>query len=374
MDRSLPRLPATLVLSDGSVFSGFAASAGEAGGEVVFNTSMFGYQEMVTDPSYRGQILVLTAPHIGNVGVNDDDLEGERAWAEALIVSDLALVPSNWRSRNTLLRFLDEQQVPVAWGFDTRALVLHLREHGALPGVLAAGGDLDLDALAEQARRTPGTDGRDLTGDVTRSGPEAWTAPPWGAAAGRGDGPRVAVLDCGVKRSILRELVGAGAEVQVLPVGTPAEQILAGGASGLLVSNGPGDPAAVATVAATLEGVLGRMPVLGICLGHQLLGVALGGRTYKLRFGHHGGNHPVRDEATGDVWITSQNHNYAVDGDSLPAGVRVSMVNLTDGSVEGIVAPELGAEGIQFHPEAGPGPHDALEVFRRFVARCRGER
>ena len=367
-----PSVPALLALADGAVFEGRAQSPAEAAGEVVFNTSMFGYQEMATDPSYRGQILVLTTPHVGTVGVNEDDLEGRRAWVEALIVSDLTFDPSNWRSQGTLPEFLTRQGVTVAWGFDTRALVLHLRERGALPGVLACGEDLDAAALAERARGARGTDGLDLTGDVTREQAEEWRSGPWmaGAAAG-GQGPTVAVLDCGVKRSILRHLVGAGARVTALPAEASAEEILAAAPDGVVVSNGPGDPAAVGRAVETIRALTGRVPVLGICLGHQLLALALGGGTYKLRFGHHGGNHPVRDEATGAVWITSQNHNYAVDARSLPDGVRVSMVNLTDGSVEGIVAEELGAEGIQFHPEAGPGPHDALGVFGRFVDRCR---
>jgi carbamoyl-phosphate synthase small subunit len=380
--------PARLGLADGAVFSGYAA-AGDAvaSGEVVFNTSMFGYQEMLTDPSYRGQILVLTAAHVGNVGVNDDDQESGRVWAEGLIVPDLSVVPSNWRAAGAILERLAAQGVPVAWGFDTRALVLHLREKGALPGVLVCGREPssgDLDGLVRAAR---GTDGCDLTGDVSRREIETWSAGPWTppGAAQRTDssalgarstvhGPRVVVIDCGAKRSILRQLVGAGAEVVVVPAGTSGAAVLELRPAGVVVSNGPGDPGAVAGVPETLRAVLGKVPVLGICLGHQVLARALGGRTFKLRFGHHGANHPVRDDATGAVWITSQNHNYAVDASSLPSGVRVSMTNLTDGSVEGLVAEDLRAEGIQFHPEAGPGPHDALGVFARFVWRCRSTR
>jgi carbamoyl-phosphate synthase small subunit len=375
---------ATLALSDGSRFAGYAAG-GEAvaSGEVVFNTSMFGYQEMLSDPSYRGQILALTAPHVGNVGVNDDDLESARVWAEGLIVPDLSLVPSNWRAAGGLRERLADLGVPVGWGFDTRALVLHLREKGALPGVLVCGRTLSPGELEGLVRRARGTDGRDLTGEVARTEAERWDAPPWlppGSAPGPagspgprtdGSGPRVVVIDCGAKRSILRNLVGAGAEVEVVPPNSDAGPILALKPAGVVVSNGPGDPAAVAGVPAAIRGLLGRTEVLGICLGHQLLAVALGGETYKLRFGHHGANHPVRHEETGAVWITSQNHNYAVDPSSLPPGVRVSMTNLTDGSVEGIEARELRAEGIQFHPEAGPGPHDALGVFARFLWRCR---
>ena len=379
---------ATLALADGTVMHGFAAGGGAtASGEVVFNTSMFGYQEMLTDPSYKGQILVLTTPHVGVVGANDDDPESGRVWAEGLIVPDLTLAPSSWRAASGLVARLEAQGVPVAWGFDTRALVLRLREKGALPGVLVCGREPSAAELADLVGRARGTDGCDLTRDVARFEPEPWSAGPWqppgssplngtrlAGPAAPGPRRRIVVLDCGAKRSILRELVGAGAEVTVVPPGTDAAGVLALAPDGVVVSNGPGDPGAVAGVPDTIASLLGRVPVLGICLGHQLLAWALGGRTYKLPFGHHGGNHPVRDLATGGVWITSQNHNYAVDHDSVPAGVRVSMTNLTDGSIEGIVAEELGAEGIQFHPEAGPGPHDALGVFGRFVERCRRPR
>jgi len=368
--------PAVLALADGTTFEGFAAGPpAVASGEVVFNTSAHGYQEMVSDPSYRGQILVLTTPHVGVVGTNEHDQESARCWAEAMIVPDLEAIPSSWRSERGLLERLAGAGVPVAWGFDTRALVLHVRRFGALPGVLSCGDALSPEDLLARAASTRGTDGCDLVRQVACTAIGYWREGPWLAAgearAVHGHAPRVAVVDCGVKRSILRRLVGSGAEVVVVPPDFGADDILALRPRGVVVSNGPGDPAAVAGVADTIRGLLGTLPLLGICLGHQLLALALGGRTFKLRFGHHGANHPVRDERTGLVWITSQNHNYAVDPASLPKDARVSLVNLTDGTVEGIVDAPLRAEGIQFHPEAGPGPHDALAVFDRFVQRCR---
>lgn len=373
-DRRGP-LPAFLALADGAVFEGFASGAGEAAGEVVFNTSMFGYQEMLTDPSYRGQILVLTAPHVGNVGVNPDDREGGRIWAEGLVIPDLEFDPSSWRAEGSLPAYLEEQGVPCAWGFDTRALVLHVRRWGALPGVLVCGREVTARRARELAAQARGTDGCDLTGGVAAGAVSTWAVgswrPPGTPGAWRAARGRVVVLDCGVKRSILRRLVDAGAEVLVAPPSLTADEVLALQPAGVVLSNGPGDPAAVTRTIATVRGLLGRLPLLGICLGHQLLALALGGRTYKLPFGHHGANHPVRHEDTGEVWITSQNHNYAVDAESLPAGARVTMVNLTDHSVEGLAAEGLRVEGIQFHPEAGPGPHDALGVFQRFVNGCR---
>ncbi|MCX7894698.1 MAG: glutamine-hydrolyzing carbamoyl-phosphate synthase small subunit [Thermoanaerobaculum sp.] len=364
--RSVSR--AFLALKNGAVFSGWVVGKTPALGEVVFNTAMFGYQEMLTDPSYRGQILVLTTPHVGVVGTNPDDWESSRVWAAGLVVQDLQLEPSNWRATGNLLDLARSSQVPLGFGFDTRALVMHLRQYGSLPGALVASADPShAKALAQQAS---GTDGCDLTEAVTCPEVRGWEEPPWREAAAFGQ-VRVGVLDLGVKASILRRLIAAGAEVVRLPRRISATEVAALGLDGLVISNGPGDPAAVSQVVGTISQLLGRLPLLGICLGHQLLALALGGRTYKLKFGHHGANHPVRVMATGEVWVTAQNHNYAVDGSSLPANVAVSMVNLTDGSVEGLVAEGLNAEGVQFHPEAGPGPHEGFRVFSDFVGRCR---
>ncbi|MGC8916802.1 MAG: glutamine-hydrolyzing carbamoyl-phosphate synthase small subunit [Thermoanaerobaculum sp.] len=356
-----------LALADGRAFSGWVLGPVPALGEVVFNTAMFGYQEMLTDPSYRGQILVLTTPHVGVVGTNPEDRESPRVWASGLVVQELEPVPSNWRSQKDLLQCTEENRTPLGFGFDTRAIVVHLRRYGALPGALVA--TEDREEAVWLARQAKPTDGQDLTGDVSRKAPEVWREGPWKRALPV-PAVRVGVLDFGVKASILRQLVAAGAEVLVLPGNTGADDVAAFDLDGLVVSNGPGDPAAVGSAVRLLERLLGRLPILGVCLGHQLLALALGGRTYKLKFGHHGANHPVQVLGTGEVWITSQNHNYAVDAETLPKGAEVSMTNLTDGSVEGIVASSLKAEGIQFHPEAGPGPHDALRVFADFVARC----
>ncbi len=376
---NLPRIlrsprPARLVLADGTVFAGFAAGAQTVvDGEVVFNTAMSGYQEMLTDPSYHGQILVLTTSHVGQVGVNAADAESDRVWARALVVQELDLEPSSWRAEAALEPWLLERGVAVGWGFDTRAIVSRVRTQGAIPGVLATDGT-PVEELVERARRARGTDGCDLAHEVACTAAYAWSDGPWPADAADlpEDAPRVTVVDFGVKRSILRRLVGEGLRVRVVPPTAPADEVL-DGADGVVLSNGPGDPAAVAGARELIAAVVGRRPVLGICLGHQLLALALGGRTVKLPFGHHGGNHPVRELATGRVLITSQNHNYAVEESSLPREIEVTHINLTDGTVEGLALPRLGVEAVQFHPEASPGPNDAAGLFERFAARMRGE-
>ncbi len=378
----LPRLlckprPAHLVLRDGTTFSGWAAGAEAViEGEVVFNTSMTGYQEMLTDPSYHGQILALTPSHVGQVGVNPADAESDRIWARALVVQDLDLEPSSWRANGGAEAWLAEHGIAVGWGFDTRAIVRHVRTAGAVPGLLVTDGTPPED-LGERATGARGTDGLDLAHEVACSQAYDWDEGPWAspshpiALAEDDSRPTVAVIDFGVKRSILRRLVTEGFRVRVLPPDTSADELTTGDYAGVVLSNGPGDPAAVAGARSLINDLVGRVPILGICMGCQLLGLALGGRTVKLPFGHHGGNHPVRELATGHVLVTAQNHNYAVEESSLPREVEVTHINLTDGTLEGLSLPKAGVEAVQFHPEASPGPNDSIGLFARFAERCR---
>ena len=380
--RDLPRSlthprPAHLVLRGGTVFSGWAAGAEVViEGEVVFNTSMTGYQEMLTDPSYAGQILTLTTSHVGQVGVNPEDAESDRIWARALIVQDLDLEPSSWRSTDGAEEWLAESGLAVGWGFDTRSIVRHVRTAGAVPGILVTDGSAP-EELLERAANARGTDGLDLAREVACSEPYDWAEGPWTSPShpltvGEDkDGPTVAVVDFGVKRSILRRLIGEGFAVRVVPPGVSVDDLLGGKYAGVLLSNGPGDPAAVTGATELISGLIGKIPILGICMGCQLLGLALGGRTVKLPFGHHGGNHPVRELSSGRVLVTSQNHNYVVEESSLPREVEVTHLNLTDGTLEGLSLPRASVEAVQFHPEASPGPNDSLGLFSRFAERCR---
>jgi carbamoyl-phosphate synthase small subunit len=349
---------ALLVLQDGTEFEGEAVGAGAsvAVGEVVFNTALSGYQEIVTDPSYAGQMITFTYPHIGNYGVNPDDDESRRPFCRGVIVRDLAAEPSSWRARGTLGALLDRHGVPGITGIDTRRLTRHLRDVGAIPGAFGS----DEAAVRRAAANAGGTDGIDLVATVT-------TAASY--VVGSDDAPlRVVAYDFGIKRTILRHLVGVGCRVEVVPASTPAADVLARAPDGVFLSNGPGDPAAVVGAIGAVRELVGAVPVFGICLGHQILGLALGGATYKLGFGHHGANHPVRHLASGRVEITSQNHNYAVDADSLANEVTLTHVNLNDGVVEGLRVNDEPAFGVQYHPEAGPGPHDARYLFDDFVA------
>jgi carbamoyl-phosphate synthase small subunit len=346
---------ALLVLADGTTFEGEAIGAeppsGVATGEVVFNTVLTGYQEVITDPSYAGQVIAFTYPHIGNYGVTPLDEEAARPHCRGVVVRDLARRRSNWRADDDLDAFLRRHGVPGIAGVDTRRLTRHIREAGAMP---AAFGTADETALKQAALDEPGTDGRDLASVVSCTEPYRV-----------GDGPRrVVAYDLGIKATILRHL-GSLATVEVVPAGTPAEVVLERRPDGVFLSNGPGDPAAVTGTIGAIEGLLGHVPIFGICLGHQLLATALGGTTHKLPFGHHGGNHPVRRLATGAIEITSQNHNYAVSEGSL-ADAEVTHVNLNDGVIEGLRSTAVAAFSVQYHPEAGPGPHDARYLFDLF--------
>jgi carbamoyl-phosphate synthase small subunit len=351
------REPAVLVLADGSVFEGEAIGAGTTDGvvtgEAVFNTVLSGYQEVITDPSYAGQVIAFTYPHIGNYGVNPTDDESTRPHCSGVIVRDLADSPSNFRSEGTLEAFLIEHGVSGITGIDTRRLTRHLRDHGSVPCAFGTAAEPDLLAAARSA---PGTEGRDLVSAVTT---DRWLT--------RGSGPyRVVAYDFGIKEAMVRQL-GELATVTVVPASTTADAVLDVGPDGIFLSNGPGDPAALPGVIGEVRRLVehGRVPIFGICLGHQLLASALGATTYKLPFGHHGGNHPVRRRDTGRVEITSQNHNYAVAADSLGA-TEVTHVNLNDGVIEGLRGTAVPAFSVQYHPEAGPGPHDARYLFDEF--------
>jgi carbamoyl-phosphate synthase small subunit len=359
------KLAALLVLADGTTFEGEAVGWWDperpvpARGEVVFNTTLTGYQEVLTDPSYAGQIICFTYPHIGNYGITAADNESRRAFCRGLIVRELAPRPSSWRSQRSLGDFLVEQRLPGLAGIDTRRLTRHIRDAGSMPGAfgpVSGPGAFDEITLKELALAEPGTNGVDLAAEVT-------TAQPYRI----GDGPlRVVAYDFGIKRTILRHL-GHLATVEVVPASTPAGAVLARQPDGVFLSNGPGDPAAVGYAADAIGELLGRVPVFGICLGHQLMAAALGADTHKLPFGHHGGNHPVRRIATNTVEITSQNHNYAVASGPI-AGADVTHVNLNDGVIEGLACRDVPAFSVQYHPEAGPGPHDASYLFDQFRA------
>jgi len=364
-------MKALLALADGTVFEGtsFGAS-GEAGGEVVFNTSMSGYQEILTDPSYHGQLVTMTYPEIGNVGVNPEDVEAGRPFVQGFIVKEYWERPSNWRAQSSLGQYLQDHGIPGIQGIDTRALVRHIRTHGAQEAVIS-GVDLNPTSLVAKARAWPSLVGRDLVRDVTCRAPYDWHESTWelgkGYGRARATGPYVVAYDFGIKRNILRNLVNTGCRVRVVPASTPAAGVLALKPDGVFLSNGPGDPD-VGPYAKIVRDLIGRTPIFGICLGHQILGLALGGRTYKLKFGHHGGNQPVMDLSTGKVEITAQNHGFAVDVDSLSGIAKLTHVNLNDQTVEGLAHAELPVFSVQYHPEASPGPHDANYLFERFLA------
>ncbi len=367
--------PAVLVLEDGTVFRGSAfAGNGDCTGEVVFNTGMSGYQEILTDPSYKEQILCMTYPLIGAYGINEADIESSRVHMEGFIVREYQEFPSNWRCTRTLGRFLEDSGIIGLEGIDTRALTRRIRTKGAMRGVISTRVDRIGD-LQEIVRDYPGLVGRDIVKDVTCAGPYIWSngrKQAMGPAGVKSDKPRVAVMDCGVKLNILRMLEGQGCEVMVVPARTTAGEILSLDPDGVLLSNGPGDPAPLAYLVQTVRDLLGRLPIFGICLGHQILGQALGGKTEKLKFGHHGINQPVKNLMTGRVEISSQNHGFVVLKDTLPSGAQVTHINLNDGTLEGFMVRDLRAFSVQYHPEAAPGPKDSGYLFGEFLDLMRG--
>jgi carbamoyl-phosphate synthase small subunit len=368
--------PALLALADGRTFHGRAFGAdGEAEGEVVFNTSMSGYQEVITDPSYCGQMVVMTYPLIGNYGINPEDFESARPFLTGFIIKELSGIPSNWRSRGTLDEFLSQHGVVGLQGIDTRALTRHIRDKGAQQAVISTR-TLDAKALVERARKLPGLEGRDLVREVTCAAPYDWEDGEWELLAGEtrvrprplaGKYYRVTAYDFGIKQNILRKLAQAGCSVRVVPASTPAEDVLAERPDGVFLSNGPGDPAAVPYAIENVRRLIGTVPVFGICLGHQILTLALGAGSFKLRFGHHGGNQPVMDLASHKVEITSQNHGFAIDRGSMKENLEVTSINLNDETVEGVRHRTLPVFSVQYHPEASPGPHDSDHLFHQFV-------
>ena len=368
--------PALLALEDGSLFPGISLGAdGVSAGEVVFNTAMTGYQEILTDPSYAQQIVTLTYPQIGNTGCNAEDSESDRVWAAGLVIRQGTRRVSNFRAEESLEAFLVRQGVVAIADVDTRRLTRHIREQGALSGVIVAGqGARDSEAAIAQARAFPGLKGADLAKVVSRAAQESWTQGIWRLGQGLADHSsaerpfKVVAYDFGVKRNILRLLVDRGCDVTVVPAQTPADAVLAMKPDGVFLSNGPGDPEPCSYAIEAIRQFLAvKMPLFGICLGHQLLALASGAQTLKMRLGHHGANHPVKDLQTGRVMITSQNHGFAVDLDSLPPHLEATHLSLFDGTLQGLVHREAPAFGFQGHPEASPGPQDAEGLFDRFT-------
>jgi carbamoyl-phosphate synthase small subunit len=367
-------MEAILALEDGRVFRGRGAGApGERFGEVVFNTSLTGYQEILTDPSYAGQIVILTYPHIGNYGTNSLDCESAKPYAEGLVVRELSALASNWRSQQEMSSFLAQYGVPIISDIDTRALVRHLRNYGAMRGAISTTG-LDSERLVAKIRKSPSMVGLDLASRVTTPTRYKWQEPTVAPIHSQETTARpmprfhVVAYDFGIKQNILRKLVDGGARVTVVPAETSASEVMALEPDGVFLSNGPGDPEPLEYAVRNVRQLAGRVPVFGICLGHQIVGLALGGKTFKLKFGHHGGNHPVLNLETQKVEITAQNHGFAVDPDSLNASeVALTHMNLNDQTLEGLRHKSLPLFSVQYHPEASPGPHDSSYLFDQFM-------
>jgi len=367
-------------LEDGTYFAGRAFGAcGQRCGEVVFNTSLSGYQEILTDPSYHEQIVTMTYPLIGNYGTNSEDGESRRLFAAGFVVKENCAYPSNWRNGGTLDDYLQQSGVVGIEGIDTRRLVRHIRTQGAMRGIISST-ETDVHKLAEKLREYPGLVGRDIVQDVTVAQPYEWDQGVIDVSRASGSSGqseirnpksktyRIVAFDFGIKHNILRLLVSYGCQVTVVPAQTTAAEVLARRPDGVFLSNGPGDPAAVTCAIETVKALLGRVPIFGICLGHQILGLALGGRTYKLKFGHRGANHPVKNLDTGKIEITSQNHGFCVDLDSLAdKDVQLTHMNLNDNTLEGLRCDRLQAFSVQYHPEASPGPHDSQYLFEDFI-------
>ncbi|MFC1752095.1 glutamine-hydrolyzing carbamoyl-phosphate synthase small subunit [Thermoproteota archaeon] len=369
---------ARLIFENGTVFEGAVfASRNDRYGEVVFNTAMCGYQEVLTDPSYSGQMVVMTYPLIGNYGINSEDVESKSLYLSALLVREYMDFPSNWRSKKSLKTYLEEYNVLGMEGLDTRALTRFIRDKGAQKALVTTS-DEPLHSLVQKVKASPAMKGQNLAEKVSSIKSYSWKEKPYTAQAEKSESSsmknesklafKVAVIDCGVKYNILRELTAAGCECEVVPAGISAETILENKFSGVFISNGPGDPEPVYTVIRTIQELIGKIPIFGICLGHQLIGLALGARSYKLKFGHHGVNHPVKNLKTGHVEITSQNHGFCIDMSSLNKDdIEITHVNLNDNTVEGFRHKQYPVFCVQYHPEAGPGPHDSRYLFHEFT-------
>ena len=374
-------MEAVLALEDGRIFRGRSIGAtGERTGEVVFNTSMIGYQEVLTDPSYRGQIVAMTYTEIGNYGVNELDIESSHPQVSGFVVRQLSELHSNWRASKDLNQYLRENKIVGIAEIDTRALTRHLRSRGVLRGCLSSV-EVPVESLVAKAKASPDLSRIDLVGQVTCARAYAWedASVRWPGAPERGAAPRfhIVAYDYGVKQNILRCLRDTGTRVTVVPAATPAADALALSPDGIFLSNGPGDPASATYAVEDVKGLVGKVPIFGICLGHQILGIALGAKTFKLKFGHRGANQPVKDVRDGRIAITAQNHGYAIDERSLPSTAEVTHVNLNDGTIEGFSHRDEPIFSVQYHPESSPGPHDSLYLFDQFIAMIesrRGER